>query len=346
MIYSVQMTLEQRSTTPDESEIHCEKWVLETWDKTPSDDKATWLWRGPQHPALPGETKGQPNKLIDSVVDPPRETNDSVHLNAGPRLPSICAGGLTATGVYPNSAVSSTDHTFNFEVLYSVYGMDENDNPIGDTEGVKRQARYTVKASLGDCSLAKDTVQVPRYTSIAPKTTVDLQGCMEEYTAGTEPRCFGYPRESWIVHSGKVISRKRQKPVTAKEVRRHQMDTSAMCMCFFEEVIEVPPPGGNASDYIPNFHMNETSQDGVESQIEKIREIHIDEWKHNHPQARKHIPGFLHIIFASPDRNCKDQKCICSTDSLDGFGVSIPASSRVAKERNLVTITREFGAEA
>ena len=241
--------------------------------------------------------------------------------------------------------VSSTDHMLNFEILFSVYGMDEHDNPIGETEGVRRFARYSIKAPIGDCSLARDTVQVPRYTSVAPKTTVDLQGCMEEYAIGTETRPFTYPRQSWIVRDGKIVSRQRRGAVTAKEIRRHQMDNSAMCMCFFEEVIKLPPPSGNASDYISSFHLDETASDGVESQIERIRDVHIEQWKDDHPDARKHIPGFLYIIFASEERQCGDQRCICEFGADDEFGQPVQASSR-AKERNLVTITRGFEGDA
>ena len=116
-IYTVTICLEQRVTSPDEEEVHVDRYLLQTWEC--SEDKAKshgYLWRGMEAKQIAGDDLEQGYSGSRS---------EDLHLNGGPRLPSSVLGGCSTTGAVLRPIVSSVSHQLILETTYTTYAKDD-----------------------------------------------------------------------------------------------------------------------------------------------------------------------------------------------------------------------------
>ena len=296
-IYSVVVALEQRVTSPDEQEVHADRYILETWECA-SDKKQSlgYLWRGADARAHAG------NDL--EIQGHAGATMEELHLNAGPRMPSAALGAQVTSGVTQLTAgndldqsLSTITHQLVIETTYSVYEQ----TPDGTwVEGQKLKSSIRRKVTVGDCSLSRPTIQTPRYMSTAKDQNVNPEKYLEPYIEDHLTHAFSIPRISSVFVEGKAVGRPKLHPkCSPSKVRSHQHDTNAFCMCFFETEALLPPRGSGLNltdtiELIPDDPWELSPEPEVE--IDKLRDKTIASWRKRNPDGREHIPGFLFVF--------------------------------------------------
>ena len=303
------MSLEQRSASTDEVEEHFHQWTLEKWTSEAFGPPIfTAMGRIVEPNSGNGGRAQQPREpssgLSDSHADEPHPEvlaapthlkardapvpfREGIHLTGSPRFPSRGIGGRATTSLGHHDQVSSTTHAILLDIFYSVGGS------LPEEESRNLQVRFRMDTTISDCTLARDTVQVPKYTSFAETKAVDVSECMEPYVPGSEPRPWGLPHQSWIKEDGKTISGRRHQ-LTPKQVRDHQVDTQGLCMCFYEESFQIQPEGANLLEYLEFWTASGDNpwDDRLQDERDRLTEV----WRKRHPNHRKGFPGVLNIV--------------------------------------------------
>ena len=294
-IYSITLSLEQRVTTPDEEETHIDRFILQMWECAPDKASPGYLWRGLQAKQIAGddlELQGHSGS---------RE--DELHLNGGPRVPSSTLGTCSTTGAVLQPIISTVTHQLILETTYSTYEQDDNGSW---TEGSKLVASLTRKVTVSDCSISRSTIEIPQYIMTSQEIAIDPVKFLEPYTESTVPQSFSVPKYSSVIQDGKTVGKPKyhSRPSTSKQIRDHQLETNSFCLCFFEAAARYPPQGSGLNlvdtiDLVPD--------DEVNFHVERERDHARDKWRHENPQARQHIPGFMYVFTSD---------CVCMDPDL------------------------------
>lgn len=175
--------------------------------------------------------------LIEPTMTP---LGDSFALKRQCRLPSPIVGIHSSTPTLLDPRISRVTHRLRVEVLFSVLGLDEHDNPLplpkskdkhsqSPAEGTTRRLWVEHAIPLRVCMLGPDSTITPTYDSL-PANQAQAES-FHDYLARIqirkEPSAFTVPNNRGRIDLGEGSNDLRER------TEEHIDDCQARCLCFY-----------------------------------------------------------------------------------------------------------------
>lgn len=175
--------------------------------------------------------------LVDPTMTP---LGDSFVLKRQCRLPSPIVGVHSSTPTLLDPRISRVTHRLRVEVLFSVLGLDEHDNPLpvpkskdkpiqSLAEGTTRRLWVEHAIPLRGCMLGPDSTITPTYDSLpANQSQAESFGdYLARIQIRKEPSAFTVPNSRGRIDLGEGSNDLRER------TEEHIDDCQARCLCFY-----------------------------------------------------------------------------------------------------------------
>ena len=160
---------------------------------------------------------------------------DSFILKRQCRLPSPIVGIHSSTPALLDPRISRVTHRLRVEVLFSVLGLDEHDNPLppskpksnSPVEGTTRRLWVEHAITLRGCMLGPDSTITPSYDAANQIHEESFHDYLARIQIRKEPAAFTVPNNRGRIDLGEGSNDLRER------TEEHIDDCQARCLCFY-----------------------------------------------------------------------------------------------------------------